>query len=149
MARALTPHNRQHGAGNVHRPNEAYRQLRLDLRQRQVLKVPGVKVPGVIDEHVDTAEALDGGLDGGRGVGAARDVELDDEQIGRFATASATASGLRPVATTALPAASAAPAMSVPMPRPAPVMNQTFFSVMCCKPFLSLCLLRVAVRFSR
>jgi hypothetical protein len=37
-----------------------------------------------------------------------------------------TASVLRPVATTAFPAARAAWAMSVPMPRPAPVMNQTF-----------------------
>ena len=43
--------------------------------------------------------------------------------------AAATASGLRPVATTSWPAASAALAMSTPMPRPAPVMNQVFFSV--------------------
>ena len=40
-----------------------------------------------------------------------------------------TVSGLRPVATTAWPAASAALAMSTPMPRPAPVMSQTFLSV--------------------
>jgi hypothetical protein len=33
-----------------------------------------------------------------------------------------------------LPAASAALLMSTPMPRPAPVMNQTFFSVMSSKP---------------
>ena len=39
-----------------------------------------------------------------------------------------TVSVLRPVATTAWPAARAALAMSTPMPRPAPVMNQTFFS---------------------
>src|ERR671922_1461507 len=44
-------------------------------------------------------------------------------------TAFATASGLRPVATTALPAASAAFAKSTPMPRPAPVTNQIFLSV--------------------
>ena len=44
-------------------------------------------------------------------------------------TASATASGLRPVATTLWPAASAALAMSRPIPRPAPVMSQVFFSV--------------------
>src|SRR2546423_15503591 len=34
---------------------------------------------------------------------------------------------LRPVATTALPAARAALAMSTPIPRPAPVINHTFF----------------------
>ena len=44
--------------------------------------------------------------------------------------ASATVSGLRPVATTLWPAASAALAMSAPMPRPAPVINQVFVSVM-------------------
>src|SRR5215207_2918669 len=45
-------------------------------------------------------------------------------------SASATASGLRPVATTLWPAASAALAKSTPMPRPAPVMNQVFLSVL-------------------
>ena len=40
------------------------------------------------------------------------------------------ASALRPVATTAWPAARAALAMSTPMPRPAPVISTTFFSVM-------------------
>src|SRR6476620_5254229 len=40
--------------------------------------------------------------------------------------AAVTRSGSRPVATTALPAANAALAMSVPRPRPAPVTSQTF-----------------------
>src|SRR5829696_5231747 len=51
-------------------------------------------------------------------------------------TALATASVLRPVATTAFPASSAALAMSTPMPRPAPVMNQTFLSTMCSTSFV-------------
>src|SRR5215208_1450688 len=51
-------------------------------------------------------------------------------------TALATASVLRPLATTACPAASAALAMSTPMPRPAPVMNQTFLSIMCSTSFV-------------
>src|SRR6059058_3234396 len=42
-----------------------------------------------------------------------------------FPTALATASVSRPVATTAWPAASAALAKSAPMPRPAPVINET------------------------
>ena len=41
-----------------------------------------------------------------------------------------TLSALRAVATTALPAPSAALAMSTPMPRAAPVINQIFLSVM-------------------
>src|SRR5215207_6964628 len=45
-------------------------------------------------------------------------------------SASATASGLRPVATTVWPAAKAALAKSTPMPRLAPVMNQVFLSVL-------------------
>ena len=46
------------------------------------------------------------------------------------------APGLRAVATTASPAASAALAMSTPMPRPAPVMSQTFLSLMWVNFFL-------------
>src|SRR6266853_806152 len=42
----------------------------------------------------------------------------------------ATASGSRPVATTAWPAARAALAKSTPMPRAAPVMNQIFLPVL-------------------
>src|SRR5438876_8959867 len=44
-------------------------------------------------------------------------------------TALVTVSVLRPVATTAFPAARAALARSTPIPRPAPVINQTFLSV--------------------
>src|SRR2546429_7303823 len=51
-------------------------------------------------------------------------------------TASVTDSEWRPVATTAWPAARAALAMSTPMPRPVPVMNHTFFSLMSCPPFV-------------
>jgi len=50
-------------------------------------------------------------------------------------TASATASVFRPVATTAWPAASAACAMSTPIPRPAPVINQTLLPAIFFSPF--------------
>src|SRR5207245_7139564 len=59
--------------------------LRTELFGAYLLEEPGVEVPGIVDEHVDTAEALDGGLDGGLGVRATGDVELDDEQTVRFA----------------------------------------------------------------
>ena len=48
--------------------------------------------------------------------------------------AAATFSGRRPVATTEWPAARAALAISTPNPRPAPVISQTFFLVMCRYP---------------
>src|SRR5579859_228318 len=44
-------------------------------------------------------------------------------------TALVTVSVLRPVATTAFPAARAALAICTPIPRPAPVINQTFFLI--------------------
>src|SRR3989441_1335619 len=52
-----------------------------------------------------------------------------------FPTALAAAPVSRPVATTAWPAARAALAISTPMPRPAPVMNQTFL-LLITSPFL-------------
>jgi hypothetical protein len=51
-------------------------------------------------------------------------------------SAAVTDSALRAVATTAWRAASAALAMSTPRPRPAPVMNQTFFSLMSVRSFV-------------
>src|SRR3954447_22491265 len=52
-------------------------------------------------------------------------------------TACLTVWVLRPVATTAWPAASAALARSTPIPRPAPVMSHTFMSVMSFRPSFS------------
>jgi hypothetical protein len=46
-------------------------------------KVAGVKVGGVVDQHVDAAESLDGCLDRSLGVLWAGDVKLDDQQVGR------------------------------------------------------------------
>src|SRR4051794_38360251 len=54
---------------------------------------------------------------------------LTTSKWGESPSAWATVSGLRPVATTLWPAASAALAMSTPMPRPAPVMSQVFVLV--------------------
>src|SRR6266571_5418848 len=51
----------------------------------QLLEVAGIEVGGVVDQHVDAAEALDGGLHHCLGVGTAGDVELDDQQVVRLA----------------------------------------------------------------
>jgi len=52
--------------------------------------------------------------------------------LSELPSAFATRWMLRPVATTSCPAASAAFAMSRPMPRPAPVMNQTLLTLNSC-----------------
>ena len=48
---------------------------------RQLLEVAGIEAGGVVDQHVDAAEAVDGRLDRRLGVLRAGDVELDDEQV--------------------------------------------------------------------
>jgi hypothetical protein len=78
---ALLAHDGQDGAGDVHRPEEVDGELALHLLGRELLEVARIVVPGVVDEHVDAAEAVDGRLDRRLGVLAAGDVELDDEQV--------------------------------------------------------------------
>ena len=46
-------------------PMRRRRELALHLLGRQLLEEAGVEVAGVVDEDVDAAEALDGGLDRG------------------------------------------------------------------------------------
>ena len=110
-------------------------QGRLDLRPEvlgaDLLEEPSVEVARVVDQDVDAAEPVHRRTRRSLDVVEIGDVELD-RRAGRRGSPSAavTRSVLRPVATTAWPAASAAFAMSTPMPRPAPVMSQTFFSLM-------------------
>ena len=127
---ALGTHDGKHRPGDVHRAEQVGLDLRPEVLGADLLEEPGVEVASVIDEHVDASEPIDGSLDGRLGVGGVSNVELDDNSSSFWSKAAMTVSVLRPVATTALPAASAALAMSTPMPRPAPVMNQTFLSVM-------------------
>jgi hypothetical protein len=61
VARALLAHDGQDGAGDVHRADEICGQLPLDLLRRQLLEVTRIEVARVVDEHVDAAEAVDGG----------------------------------------------------------------------------------------
>ena len=53
------------GAGDVERAEEVRLHLRPELVGADVLEVPGVEVAGVVDEHVDAAEPVDGRLGGG------------------------------------------------------------------------------------
>ena len=84
MPRALLAHHRQDGAGDVHRADEARRQLPLDLLRRQLLEVARVKAGGVVDQHVDAAEPVDSGPHRRLGIGAAGDVQLDGQQVVRL-----------------------------------------------------------------
>ena len=130
QAGALLAHHRQHGAGDVHRAEQQRLDLVADLIGAEFLEEAGVEVAGVVDQDVDAAEPRDGGLDRGLRVLGAGDVELHGQQVVVVADRRRDLPGSRPVATTAWPAASAALAMSTPRPRPAPVMSQTFLSVM-------------------
>ena len=119
-------------------PMRLARQLPLDLLRRQLLEVARVKAGGIVDQHVDAAEPVDSGPHRRLGIGAARDVQLDGQQVVRLSQALDTRSVSRPEATTAWPAARAALAKSTPMPRLAPVMNQTFL-LFIISPFCATC----------
>ena len=81
MTRALRAHDGQDRAGDIHRAEEARRQLPFDLLWRQLLEVARLKGPGVVDQHVDAAEPVDRGAHRGLGIGAAGNVQLDDPQV--------------------------------------------------------------------
>lgn len=52
-------------AGDVHRTDEAHRQLSLELLGRQFLEVSGVKAGRIVGQHVDAAEPVDDGSEHG------------------------------------------------------------------------------------
>ncbi len=81
VAGTLRSHDGQDGAGDVHRAEEVGLELLAHLRGRDLLEVAGEQVPGVVDQDVDAAEAVDGGLRGGLGVFEAGDVQRGDQQV--------------------------------------------------------------------
>ena len=77
----LPAHHRQHCAGDRHRPEQVGLDLRAHLLGGELLEEAGQEAAGVVEQHVDTAEALDGnghGVLGGVGVGHVKD---GDEQV--------------------------------------------------------------------
>src|SRR5213592_4130964 len=68
----------------MHRADEERPQLPVDLLRRQLLEVAGKEVAGVVDQHVDAAEPLNGGPSRRLGVCAVGDVQLDDQQVVRL-----------------------------------------------------------------
>ena len=61
MPRPLLAHDGQDGAGDVHRAEQVRLNLLLELLWRQLLEEARKEVAGVVDEHVDAAEAVDRG----------------------------------------------------------------------------------------
>ena len=64
--------------------NEARRQLPRHLLGRQFLKVARVEAGSIVDQHVDPAEPVDGGSHRRLGIGTARDVQFDGQQVVRL-----------------------------------------------------------------
>jgi len=81
VPRPLLAHHGQDCACDIHRPHKVRRQRALDLLRGQLLEEAGIEVAGVVDQHVDAAEAVDRGLHRRLRRHQARDVKLDDEQV--------------------------------------------------------------------
>jgi hypothetical protein len=72
---------REHGAGDVHRPEQVGFELRPEVFGGDLLEEPGVEVPGVVDEDVDAAEPVERRPHASIRVRRIGDVELDGEEI--------------------------------------------------------------------
>src|SRR6266571_5794786 len=105
VARALLAHDGQDRAGDIHRAEEARRQLPLNLLWRQLLEVARIKGPGVVDQHVDATEPVDRLPHRGLSIGGAGNVQLDDLQVIQITDGLGHGVGVPTGATTAWPAA--------------------------------------------
>ena len=66
-------------------PNRFVVNLPLNLLRSQLLEKPGLKIPGVVDQHVDVPEPFDGRSHRRLRRGQARYVQLHDEEVVSFA----------------------------------------------------------------
>ena len=76
----LGAHDWQGGAGDVHGAEQRGLDLRPEVLRPDLLEEPGVEVPRIVDQNVDTSEPFDGSLDGRLGVGGIGDIELDGQE---------------------------------------------------------------------
>jgi len=81
VAVALLAQDGQDGAGDVHGAVEVGLDLPVQVLRGELLEEASVEVPGVVDQDVDAAEAVDGGLGGRVGVVQAGDVKLGGQQV--------------------------------------------------------------------
>jgi hypothetical protein len=78
---ALLAHDRQDRAGDVQGSEEIGLHLRPELRVADLLEIAGIEVAGIVHEDVDAAEAIDGGLGGGRCGVRIGDVQRDGQEV--------------------------------------------------------------------
>jgi hypothetical protein len=81
QAGALGAHDRKDRAGDVHRAEQGGLDLRTEALRADLLEKPGVEIAGIVDQHVDPPEPVDGCLDGRLRVGGIGDVELDGQEV--------------------------------------------------------------------
>src|SRR5207302_11068421 len=119
-------HYGQDGACHVHWSEKIRFDLSAKVLGRYLLEESCVKVSRVIDQHVDSPELLYRSLDRGLRIPWLRHVELYDQQIVRSPDHLRHLLDIPPRRDRLISRSKAAFAMSVPMPRPAPVINSTF-----------------------
>ena len=77
----LPAHHGQHRPGHRHRAEQVGLDLRAHLLGRELLEEAGQEAAGVVEQHVDTAEAVDGSGHGVLGAVGVGHVEGGDEQV--------------------------------------------------------------------
>jgi hypothetical protein len=92
--------------------------------------LPDVRVGGVVEQHVDPAEPIDRGLHRGARAVRVGDVELDDQQVVSPTERISDDLRIAPGGDDRVAGGQRSLGEIRPMPRPAPVMYQTSFSVM-------------------
>ena len=80
MTRTLPAHVRQHRAGDVEQAEHVGGIELLGLLCARFLDRAQQAVAGIVDQHIDPAERLDGGADGLMCLGFLGDVQLDGQQ---------------------------------------------------------------------
>ena len=101
-----------------------------DLFGAELLEEAGEEVARVVDQNINSAKLRDRGLDRRLRILWTGDVEFDCQQASVIAHCSRNLRSIAAGGDNGVAALKAALAMSTPKPRPAPVMSQTFFSVM-------------------
>jgi hypothetical protein len=78
---ALPAHDRKGRAGDVDRTEQGGLNLRPELLRGELFEETGVEVARVVDQHIDPAEPVHAGLDGGLGAGGVGDVKSYDDEV--------------------------------------------------------------------
>jgi transcriptional regulator with XRE-family HTH domain len=78
---ALRAHDREDRAGHIQRAEEVGLHLLAQLVLAGHFKEAGIEVTGVVDEHINAAEARDGDLGGGDGCCRVGDIEGQGEEV--------------------------------------------------------------------